>query len=612
MEKQDSYEYLLSKIDNFRKTYSLCRNEDDYLFTGLLVKSVFYKNPSYILRNDDLAKFLVDGPNDGGNDAILNDPSSEASDLVLVQSKFYKTITVDEIKDSVHKLYDSFAELKSQHYDHFNARTIKQFSNCYAEVGDESKIHFVFATSAPQSGIKKQSIIKAFNDNLGQQSQFDLSIYFADDIVDEIKEAESLRPTVEQGTLSIDAADNILSYEDGGSVIVNISASSLKELYAQNTLNLLSRNLRYFVRKKDIDEAINKTIKEKPNSFWYKNNGITIICDDFEIENKKLKLHNFSIINGGQTTTLIFKNPAVDYEDDFYLPCKIIKSQGNDDDEKSNFILEIAKATNSQKPIKQIDLKANAPEQIRFSNILNTVGVFYQTKRGEIIPKNFSNPAKNTDLSEVGKLCLAGIYQLPASSRNRPSIMYDPAYYEPLFNKSEEEKVAKFVKDLLYVDDYFKERFLERFDKEAQQNVITFAHNARTICVAFVSLASRYASKALSDASINVIVDSNNNKDGYYAEKIYNLVRYLGTQENGIFENITLNYDERDQRLFNLFSRIITEGYKAFSLTKKASIDSPLNETNYLKNDVHYYDILSSSWSDLKREIDDNKDLFIK
>jgi hypothetical protein len=36
---------------------------------------------------------------------------------------------------------------------------------------------------------------------------------------------------------------------------------------------------------------------------------------------------------------------------------------------------------------------------------MRNVGVFYQTKRGEVIPKDFKDDYKNTDLVEVGKLC---------------------------------------------------------------------------------------------------------------------------------------------------------------------------------------------------------------
>lgn len=43
----------------------------------------------------------------------------------------------------------------------------------------------------------------------------------------------------------------------------------------------------------------------------------------------------------------------------------MVKSKGNTTQMKDKFALEIAEATNSQKPVKKADLKANTPEQIR-------------------------------------------------------------------------------------------------------------------------------------------------------------------------------------------------------------------------------------------------------
>lgn len=48
---------------------------------------------------------------------------------------------------------------------------------------------------------------------------------------------------------------------------------------------------------------------------------------------------------------------------DFYLQCKVVKSIGVSENERDTFITNIAEATNSQKPIKTKDLKANTPEQ---------------------------------------------------------------------------------------------------------------------------------------------------------------------------------------------------------------------------------------------------------
>lgn len=114
-----------------------------------------------------------------------------------------------------------------------------------------------------------------------------------------------------------------------------------------------------------------------------------MICDDFYIDGNEVKLRNFSIVNSGQTTYMIHKSASINSEHDLFLPCKIIKIVGDTEDEKNSFSLSIAKATNSQKAIKPVDLKANSPEQVRFARAMREVGVFYQTKRGETVPAAF-------------------------------------------------------------------------------------------------------------------------------------------------------------------------------------------------------------------------------
>lgn len=59
-------------------------------------------------------------------------------------------------------------------------------------------------------------------------------------------------------------------------------------------------NLRYYVRQKMVDDGIQQTIAHEPENFWYKNNGIIIVCEDFQMDGKVLKLYNFSIVNGGK------------------------------------------------------------------------------------------------------------------------------------------------------------------------------------------------------------------------------------------------------------------------------------------------------------------------
>ncbi len=604
MAQKTNYETITEKIHSMKDAYPCLRNEpDEHVFTALCIKSNLYKNPSLSFSEQDIKEILVDSVKDGGVDALLTDPNSETNNLVICQAKYYTNITFDIVRDAVAKMILFYKSMQRGEYNIVNTNVQRRYMSLNAEVGEESKVCFVFYTSAPKNGIREDRIQKLLQDHDLSSAEFEIQLFFGNDIVDEIKESESRRPTVELGKIIIDEANNALCYGDDA-IIVNVSAFSIKELYATHSTNLLSRNLRYYIKKKDIDSSINETINRSPETFWFKNNGITIICDDFDLDGKQVKLRNFSIVNGGQTTTLLHKSSQINKENDLFLPCKIIRTIGETEDEKNLFSLEIAKATNSQKAIKTLDLKSNAPEQVRFATSMRNAGIFYQTKRGEVIPKDFSEDYKNTDLVEVGKLCLAGIFQLPAASRNKPSTLYLEKYYNPIFD-SDQNQICSIVKELLYIDTYFRKTFIPRFDKTYERfpnsaELIPFAHNARTICVAFAAFASRYYYKNITDTDLRVVFE-HANKERSYDDYFYDIFKDIDGYKTIMPKKIFDNKDAYDDILYKLFETIIFSGSKYYSIKKES--DNTLSESNFLKKDGNYFAILKMDWYNISMQI---------
>ncbi len=587
-----------------KSTYpSLRLKSDDYVFSALCVKAHLYKNPALSLNDADFEEIIVDGQYDGGVDVLLTDPDAEESDLIIAQSKFYTSISSDDVINAMTKMASFYKDMSEGHYEQVNTKVQRRFLSLNAEVGDESKIHFVFYTSAPQSGINRARIEKNFRGLFTDSSRFEISLFFGKDVEEEIAESESRRPAVEQGKIQIDRAGNCLEYGDDA-VIVNASAFSIKALYARYNIQLLAKNLRYHIAGRDIDKGIEDTINNSPESFWQKNNGITIVCDDFNIDGREAKLKNFSIINGGQTTYMLAKSRYIDENHDLFLPCKIIRTEGTTEDEKNAFSLSIAKATNTQKPIKAVDLKANAPEQVRFSQAMRDVGVFYQTKRGESIPKNYKEPYLNSSLLEIGKLCLAAVFQIPCASRSKPSTLYLPQYYDKIFN-SDQSQIAKLSRDLLYIDYYFRSTFLKNFDRDNSSmpnsnDRISFAHNARTICIAFTAFASRYQQGNVPEQDLDTVFTAGYRDNGTDA-KLYDIFSNLDGISYLIPPSVFAEKNRCDAVLNALFNVIINAGITSFSMAVR--YDNTLTATNFLKRDKNYYAILSDQWVAIREKI---------
>ena len=590
---------IADKINALREKYPSLRTKPDYyVFSAVCVEAHFYKNPENVLNENELDEIIVDGCGDGGADIILSDPDSENCDLVIGQSKFFNRIKKDDVINSLNKMVSFYNEMKAGHYEQVNSRVQSRFLTLDAETSEESKIHFVFYTSAKSPKIfDAENIKKQILSQFTNSDAIEISILFFDDIKKEIETTEAMKPVVESEKILIDETNNFLTYGENA-VIVNVSAFSIKQLYAKHNISLLAHNLRYHISGGNIDKEIRDTIKDEPESFWLKNNGLTIICDEFLIDGREVHLKNFSIVNGGQTAYALHKSKFLDESHDFWLSCKIIKTVGTTEKEKNIFSLEIAKAANSQKPIKPADLKANAPEQRSFSQAMRAVGIFYQTKRGENVPRQFKPAHLHTKLLDVGKLCLAAIFQLPCKSRSKPSSVYKLEYYNPFFNEKTQKQIAVICKELLYIDDYFKEKFLKKFDTENKDmpdasDRISFAHVSRTICIAFTALAARYYQCNLTDKDITLLVSKPSD------DSVYKKLRDIGNIKSLL--PINLYTDAYDATLDKLFTAIIEEGFTAYSY--RHDNEPSLTAANFLLKDDNYYEILKKRWSVLRADI---------
>ncbi len=72
--------------------------------------------------------------------------------------------------------------------------------------------------------------------------------------------------------------------------------------------SLFNDNVRdYLGDSKNVNGEIEKTITESPEMFLLCNNGITIVCTDFEqVRDKLVKIENPQIVNGCQTSNSLF------------------------------------------------------------------------------------------------------------------------------------------------------------------------------------------------------------------------------------------------------------------------------------------------------------------
>lgn len=579
--------FIKDHIDSFKRHYPVFNNYQDYhVFTEMCIKYFFYGEGNSF--DQDIAKnWLTDGANDGGIDAIINDPSSEGNDVIIIQSKYYENTVLDSdaVAAEFVKIKGTIKDLRNNKVAEYNDSVVTAFRNATSQMEDDGEIRVILFTSYQPSGKREYNKLEKTMRNA--LSEYECEINCRADIESEIEICENGNLSVDYDKLKLDKKDNYLEYED--SVIVNISAQSLQDLYTRRRNGLLGRNLRYYVRQKAVDTGIAETIARMPENFWYKNNGVVIVCDNFEIDGIEIKLTNFSIVNGGQTTNRISQ---VDISKDFFLQCKVVKTKGQNEEEKDLFILGIADATNSQKPIKPADLKANTPEQLRLRSRLNNKGVYYITKKGDKTPKQYAEPYQTTKMETVGKLGLAATLQMPGSARANSKKMFNDEYYYPIFgNDAKEGVIADLLRISFYYDKFLKSDLKSRGYDE--RSVLPMIKNGRTFQYACISLLCKINYGTL---DYPTIASSLNDTD---------TLKKLLRKMDGTDCLVTGQMQNEEAVFFEIFDVIGDEvlGYCFGNALDQADAEQrALAASDYLKKDSTYYkDIIKRLWTTYNR-----------
>lgn len=217
-------------------------------------------------------------------------------------------------------------------------------------------------------------------------------------------------------------------------MIGTLQATELIRLYEEHGDKLFQLNVRHYlggniINKKIIQTASDPIFKDK---FWFLNNGITIVCEDYEeigitTENIKVKLKNLHIVNGTQTTRCVYEAyKTVGNVDEVKILVKIFKAD-------SSFSEKITETTNAQNPVNKRDLRSNDEIQKLLEKSLLDRGYYYQRKRNQFINKPQD---KVIDNFLFAQLSYSFDFERPHEARNQKSKLFgDENIYSQIFNK---------------------------------------------------------------------------------------------------------------------------------------------------------------------------------
>ncbi|REK75159.1 AIPR family protein [Paenibacillus paeoniae] len=145
---------------------------------------------------------------------------------------------------------------------------------------------------------------------------------------------------------------------------------------------LFYENIRDYLGENDVNTSIDQTLKEgKYDFFSVLNNGVTIVADKLGATGDRFTIFNYQVVNGCQTSNVLFNNRNLTGIDKVNVPLRLIVTEN--DDIKN----EITKATNNQTEVKQEQLESLSDFQKSLEKHYNTIEgdskLFYERRTNQ-------------------------------------------------------------------------------------------------------------------------------------------------------------------------------------------------------------------------------------
>jgi hypothetical protein len=379
--RQRFFPYIPKNVTENRKTWTE-QNHDTNRLTRALAAYVLVG----IVGLDDVsaAGAVIDDENDGGIDAIYFD--REHTRLILVQSKF-KTSGTAPAQDENLKTINGVRMLLTRRFPELNAH-VQRRQDEIEEALDTGGIvlHLVHAFLGENiNGHVGNDLNALMSEVNGFGEQFRWEWATISKIYQWLIEEQA--PSTITEYITLEYAGEVPAPRKA--IYGQISAIELANLVQKYGKTLFERNIRHYLGSIGVNKAITKSVKHRPNEFFYLNNGITAVADKIEpaagmTNQRKYKLTNISIVNGAQTAG------AIVIAGDLSADAKVLMTVIEIGEQRDDLGLKITRARNHQTAVRGVDFAALDPNQERIRQELSLVGItyYYRPSADALVQKN--------------------------------------------------------------------------------------------------------------------------------------------------------------------------------------------------------------------------------
>lgn len=404
---------------------------------GIAADEAFLRLAQSLVVGQGLHSFdpedVVDGGQDKQIDVISINEEHDAADVYILQTKntaSFSSNALIQLHNGLRWIFQrSRRDLDTLSNISLRDRII-EYRGVQASLGPSNiRVAVRFVTNGVTSELSAEfnqelALIRSEYDN-DTFEQFTIEPLGCDELVDLSKAQERQTRRVDAEIKVRYDANNpsLIKYyaQDLKGLVCSIPAKEIARLVNDNKDgSIFDLNIRRFLGTRG---AVNKDIyatcadPKAGHEFWFLNNGITVVCDQFDPvtdpDDPHVKLKNMQIVNGCQTaTTLALADQDGRLSPDVRVLMRIYETRDPD------LVGRIVLTTNNQNRISSRDLRANEPMQLDMEEGFRIYGYLYERK-----PRQFDDvvvdASKLYTNEAVAQWYLAIVLKNPSDARGR-------------------------------------------------------------------------------------------------------------------------------------------------------------------------------------------------
>ncbi len=424
-----------------------------------------------------LADAITDGTNDLGLDGILY--NSEDKTLYLAQSKLIKNGRKGVERDEIHALLEGVTKAITNKLTGANSKVLAKVTEIQAALtAKDIKLCILLVHTGDELQDRSQAPLSekiiALNDHYGEEW-----VYFEEY---DLRKIFEIVVSHETSGDSVDVEIPLMNWNKMSTphqvFFGAMEVGVLAEWHKVYGKRLFAKNIRNFLGKGEVNNKIIHTLKNEKESFFYLNNGVTILCDTLTMNKKygdsfevtSLNAKGIRIVNGAQTVGSIGAFVKMHESDDLVntkVFVRVISLKGASESIGN----KITVATNSQNAINLQDFVSMDATQIRLER-----EVFSQCNRRYLRLRIALDEMQETDISPeeaaAALCCEIADVRFSTQVKREKSVIFDSfteekSIYNKIFNEGTTAvKVSNLVNIKRLTDDFLRKHLATAIERE--------------------------------------------------------------------------------------------------------------------------------------------------